>query len=99
MRRGIVVSAVILLAVGAFGAGVVAAVIRGWGANSATIPVSNQTGHPIAELNIQHESCHGTGTLAVGRIEASGQRHSAIAMCGTGAFTIRAKLESGAIVE
>jgi hypothetical protein len=83
----------------AFCAGAITAVWRGWGAQSVTVEVVNQSEQPLTSFTVRYETCGVRGSVVGGELLSGQSRRVKYTVCGEGGYFIEAQFRDGSVLK
>ena len=89
---------IVLLVAAAFGAGVVTALIRGWGDRPVKAELVNQLDQPIRSFTVRYTTCGSKVEITGGELLPGKSRTVRFSVCGEGGYVVEATLADGTIV-
>jgi hypothetical protein len=99
MKKTTVLLCALAFAVAAFAAGGWTAIQRGWGTQSVTAIVINDTDLILRAVTVRFEACGSKGSMSAGEL-APGQSHRLrYSVCGEGGYTVEAEFADGQVVK
>jgi hypothetical protein len=88
----------VTLACGAFIAGAITAVVRGWGSPLVSVSVGNNTSDELRFVTVSYSTCNSKNTLTLQRLPPGKVHTFRFPVCGEGGFRIEAVLNDGRTV-
>lgn len=95
MAKALRTVGLVVLILGALGAGAATAVLRGWSSSSVTLDLQNKSGRSIEAFVVHHETCGTKGSLTGNRLSAGESRKITLSVCGEGGFRVDVMFSDG----
>ena len=99
MKKTTVLLCALAFAIAAFAAGAWTAIQRGWGTQSVTAIVINDTDQTLRAVTIHFEACGNKGSISGGELAPSHSHRLRYSVCGEGGYTVEAVFADGQVVK